>query len=317
MKIQILGCGSAVPAPRRRPSAQWVTVNERHYLIDCGEGTQMQIRKYRLPMQRLSALFISHMHADHFLGLPGLLGSMDMLDRRKPLHIAGPQELFTFLDFYTKLTGHRLRYPVERIILESNKDKCLIFKDKSVEVESVGLKHTVPCKGFLFTEVPKNRKFDHLKIKNYAIQPVQWGPLLSGKSVILADGSELKPEDVLLPAPKPLTYAYLTDTRPLPELAKEIVNIDLMYHEATFMEEQVARANKTKHSTAREAAEMAIACKVKALIIGHFSNRYTDLTPLLNEAKSVFSQVLLAEDGKEFNVSDFSNQVDSVDKTVT
>jgi len=297
MHIQVLGCGSAVPAPGRGPSAQWVSSNERHYLLDCGEGTQMQIRRYRLPMQRLSAIFISHMHADHFLGLPGLLGSMDMLDRRKPLVIAAPTELFTFLDFYTNSTGHKVRYPIERVVLSNGEGKHCIYTDKSITVHSIGLRHTVPCKGFILTEATKNRKFDKEKVQQLNLQPFHWQQLLSGKTIQLENGSIIDPESVLLPADKSLRYAYFTDTRPRPDLAPEIMGVNLLYHEATFMEEHASRARKTRHSTAKEAAEMAQACAANSLLIGHYSNRYTDLTGLLNEAAAIFPRVFLAEEG--------------------
>ena len=299
--IRFLGTGSAIPTPGRHPTAQWLTIGERHYLIDCGEGTQMQIRKYHLPMQRLSAVFISHMHADHFLGLPGLLSTLDLLDFRKPLTLVAPEAVFMFLDDYCKITGNLFRFPIHRITTDAIRQADLIYEDKSCSVTAFALHHSVDCHGFLFKEQPKPLKIKRKSITEFSLSHLEIQQLKAG---IPVPRLQDVPGDwlTLAPAP-PRAYAFMTDTRPLFKWADLMIGADVLYHEATFTQSWKDRAEQTGHSTAEAAARFAAAAKVKKLFLGHFSSRYHDLTPFLEEATPFFSETTLASDGLEISIS--------------
>jgi ribonuclease Z len=298
--VRFLGTGSAIPMPGRHPTAQWVSIGERHYLVDCGEGTQMQIRKFHLPMQRLSAIFISHMHADHFLGLPGLLSTLDLLDFKKPLTLVAPAAVFAYLDDYAKNTGNAFRFPIHRIPTDAVRQAEPVFEDKSCTVTAFALHHSIDCHGFLFKEQPKPLKIRRESIAEFGLSHLEIQQLKAGISL---SRLENVPAHLLTMAPAPpRTYAFMTDTRPLFKWADLVSGADVLYHEATFTLTWKERADQTGHSTAEAAAKFANAAKVKQLYLGHFSSRYSDLTPFLEEATPLFPNTFLAFDGLEVDI---------------
>jgi len=298
--VTILGSGAAVPASNRYPSAQALQIDERVFLIDCAEGTQMQLRRYKIKIQQIKSIFISHLHGDHVFGLPGLLSSLSLLERTEPLDIfcppylkewfAGQLKYFTPLDF--PVTFHTLE----------NKQQDVIYEDKRFTVSSFPLKHRIPTFGFLFREKQKLLNIRKDMIDFYRI-PVRDIPgIKEGADFQTEDGKLVSNAHLTLPPVKPRSYAFCTDTVYMEELSQIVKNIDLLYHEATYGNEQQARAKETFHSTAAEAAKVALAANAGKLVIGHFSSRYKDVTPLLNEARDVFPNTYAAEDGAVFKI---------------
>ncbi len=296
-EVHILGCGSALPTLRHWPSAQLVNVREKLFLIDCGEGTQVQFRRSRQKFARLSHIFISHLHGDHIFGLIGLLSTLSLAGRTSPMHIYAHAELETLLrpqlDFFCK----GIAYDVVFHHLPTEPGSHLIFEDRSVEVYTVPLKHRVPACGFVFREKPvlphiRRDMIDFLHIPYYAINSIK-----EGEGWTTEDGDFYPNERLVFPADKPRAYAYLSDTAYVPENAEYIHGIDVLYHEATFGKDFLARANETLHSTAEQAALMAQKADVGRLVIGHFSSRYLSEDGLLNEACQVFPATELASEG--------------------
>lgn len=301
-KITFLGTGSAIPMPNRQNSGQWIEINERHYLVDCGEGTQLQIRKFNLPMQRLSAIFISHLHADHFLGLPGLLSTLDMLDFRKKICLIAPEALFHFLDAYQESMGHRFRFEIEAINLDPIRQSQVVFEDKSCTVTAFALHHSTDCHGFLFEEQGKAPNIRRDAISKFKLEHLEIRQIKSG--IIPERLQDLaQPEELLIPPPPTRKYAYVSDTRPLEKWVPMLQGIDLLYHESTFTETWKARAQKTGHSTAAQAARIADLAGVQKLVLGHYSTRYKNLQPFLEEALPIFANTILSEDGLEISIS--------------
>ena len=294
--VCILGCSSAVPTAERGLSAQWLEVHHRHYLLDCGEGTQIRIRQEGLPMQRLSVVFISHSHADHFLGLPGLLSTMELLGRKKSLRIVCPESVKEFLLNYWKSVDYQPSYPIE-IDVEAWRSGGLVLEDASIQVEAVVLKHGVACRGFIVRERRDAFVLDKVKIKEYDLSIAQLRELKQGNSVQLNTGEALQANQVGSSGPACRSYAYITDTRPVLQTLLKLAAPQVLYHEATFTEKHQERAKKTQHSTAIEAAEIAEKWGVTSLILGHFSVRYPDLGELLAEAQNRFGNTRLAFNG--------------------
>jgi ribonuclease Z len=300
--IHILGCGSAVPIPGKQHTSQWITLNERHYLVDCGEGTQLQIRRKKLPMLRLSAIFISHVHSDHILGLPSLLDTMDLLGRKKALHLIAPESLFQFLDAYFSFTKHTPKFSIVRKAIPKEKKPEILFEDKGIEVTGFPLKHSIPCHGFLFRERLPLPNICKNKIKEYALTPVEIRQAKAGIEITRPPHFRLLPEAVLLPRRASRSYAFFTDTRPCMQWKDYLQGIELLYHEATFGFSARERAKKTFHSTAAEAGEFAAACQVGTLLIGHYSLRYKGRSELLSEASLVFPSTFEAFDGMDIAI---------------
>lgn len=295
-ELNILGSSSATPTFRRHLSAHLLTHNERLFLIDCGEGTQFQFMRYKVRIQRLDAIFISHLHGDHFFGLPGLLCTLSNHERTRPLHLICPEGLAEILQEMFKVSDTRLKYELVYHILK-DKTSELVFENNSLEVFSLPLKHRVYCNGYLFREKPKPKKFLMNKAKVDEI-PQQYFHLLKQGNDITLDGNRIfRSADYLGEAPKSYSYAYCSDTRYFKELATQVKGVDVLYHEATFLHELKPKAEATFHSTALEAGMLARDAQVGKLIIGHFSARYLDLQPLLAEAQSVFEKSYLAEEG--------------------
>jgi ribonuclease Z len=300
--VQILGNSSATPAFSRFTSAQVVNYNDRYYLVDCGEGLQMQLFRYKIRFSRIDALFISHMHGDHVLGAPGLLSTLHIFEREAPLHIFGPQKLQAMLEQVFQLTDTQLRYPLVFHALEQFAPGEVIFETDKLEVRSIPLTHHVFCRGFLFQEKIKKRKFDYQVARELDIPKQYFHLLKQGNDVELPDGRQILAEGVLFPREPSLSYAYCSDTVANAELIPYIQGVNLLYHEATFMENMRDRAEQTLHSTTLDAAQAACDAEAHTLVIGHFSARYHDLEPLLMEARSIFPRTELALEGRVFDL---------------
>lgn len=297
-KVHILGTSSATPAYQRFTSAQVVNYNDRYYLIDCGEGTQMQMKRYRVKASRLDAIFISHIHGDHIFGLPGLVSTMSIMERPRPLPIFGPRALKTILDSLLELTDTYLKYELQFHAMEDFQPGDVIYSTDRMEVVALPLKHRTFCRGFLFREVNKRRRFDFYKAKGLDIPKEYFHLLKQENDVTLPDGRIVRCDEVLLPREPALSYAYCSDTCYHEPLVPFVKGASVMYHEATFLHNLKGRAEETYHSTALEAGRIAALAEVKKLLIGHYSARYRDLKPLLEEAQTAFEATELAAEGK-------------------
>lgn len=300
LNLTILGSGSAVPNLNRGVSAHYLNFNERRILIDCGEGTQLQLRRFKVKFQRLQYIFISHLHGDHFLGLFGLISSMHLLGRTQKLIIFGPEGLEEIVRHQFKITQVYLGYELAFVTLAA-KEKELVFEDKSIEIYAFPLKHRIACFGFLFEEKQRDKNVDKEKIKEFNLSLVEILALKRGQDVE-REGQVLKNEALTLADEKPISYAYCTDTKYLEKLPDIIRGASLLYHEATFTNTHLDRAKATGHSTAEQAATIAKNAGVGKLLLGHFSARYLDVAPLLAEAKIVFDNVVCVEDGDVYTL---------------
>ncbi|MCC7303425.1 MAG: ribonuclease Z [Bacteroidia bacterium] len=296
--LTVLGSSSALPAAGRHPSAHVLQVHERFYLIDCGEGTQMQLRRFNFSILKIEAVFITHLHGDHYYGLPGLLGSMHLLGRKKPLNIFAPPGLREIIELQHRFSDTFLHFPLE--IHEVTEEVCNVFSDERISVKTFPLKHRIPCNGYLFEEVPADGTLDVQKAEALGVPKEFLGALKRGVAYVAENGKEIKKEDVVHPPPPPRKLAYCSDTLRSDEFTKVIQGASLLYHEATFMEVHRDKAKKTWHSTAKDAAEAAAAARVKQLLIGHFSARYYDSAGLLAEARALFPNTLAAEEGRSY-----------------
>lgn len=294
--LNILGCGSALPTTRHLATSQVVDLRDKLYMIDCGEGTQVQMRQMRIKFSRLSHIFISHLHGDHCFGLPGLISSLGMLGRTGELVIHAPKEIENYmrpvLDTFCKGMPYDVRFnPID------THSHSLVMEDRSVSVYSIPLKHRIPTCGFLFAEKPKEAHIIREMTDFYQV-PVRWmKDIKQGKDYVTPEGEVIPASRLTRPAATPKRYAYCSDTAYTPSIIPIIEGVDLLYHEATFMETDKARAKETFHSTARQAAEIALKAGVKRLVIGHYSARYETLEELHKEALSVFPGTILGNEG--------------------
>jgi ribonuclease Z len=301
MKLTILGSSSALPTSERFPSAHVLYDHERMFLIDCGEGTQMQLRKARIRFGKINHIFISHLHGDHVFGLYGLLSTFSLMGRKIPVHLYAPENYVNILYSHLNDFDIHLSFEIQFVPLAGN-DPVLILNDKYLTVTALPLKHRVPAFGFLFREKPAPRNIIEKYIKQYNIPHSRIPAIKNGEDFITSDGINIKNEEITLPPSKPLSYAYCSVTRYFRRLASFVKGVDLLYHEATFSEELAGLAKTTGHSTTLDAARTAYDAKVDRLIIGHFSARYKHLQPLLEEARTVFRKSFLAKDGKSYAV---------------
>ena len=296
MKLTILGCHSATPQENKNPTAQLLEINGHRLLIDCGEGTQVQLRKAKVSFVHIKHIFISHLHGDHFYGLPGLVSSFRLLGREASLHIYGPKGIKEALLLLLKLSKSNMNYPLHFHELSSEQSEC-IFEDDNVLVRTIPLKHRVYTNGFLFEEKTGFRRINIDAVKAAGIDKSHYRLLQQGKDVESNDGTLVENKKVTF-APHPvMKYAYCSDTAYHPAIIEIIHKADWLYHEATFLNQHAALAEQTKHSTAQQAAEIAKKAEVGRLILGHYSSRYKDLELFVNEAKAVFPNVTLAADG--------------------
>ena len=299
--LTILGSSSATPIFNRNPTAQILNINEKIFLIDCGEGTQSQLLRYGIKAQRIDHIFISHLHGDHYFGLVGLLSSLHLNGRIKPIHVYGPPALQEIIAIQFKHSQTEIRYPIEFFEISPLKPG-IIHQDTEVIVETIILSHRIPCTGFKFSEKQRQPKIIRSKVEELKI-PVEQIPLIKrGHGYTDKKGNFYRSEDLTMPADKPRTYAYCSDTICNWQYLEDIKGVDLLYHEATFMHDMLDRALETFHTTARQAAEIAGKAEVKKLLLGHFSARYRDLLPLQDEARAVFPNAHLAIEGETFSI---------------
>lgn len=302
-KLDILGSSSALPAYGRHHTAQVLSVNSHKYLIDCGEGTQMQLSKYNISPAKIKYVFISHLHGDHFLGLFGLISSMNLLGRQKSLTIFGPVGLKDIISVQLKYSGTFLRFRIHFHELSQATESNLILENEQLTVHTLPLSHRIDCNGFIFREHPKLRRINKDKLPDN-LSKWQIRNLKKGENIKAEDGRIIQNEEITLPPKKSRSFAYCSDTKALPELIPSIKNCDLLYHEATFLEEHKERADVTFHTTTKQAATLAKDANVGHLIIGHYSARYKTLEQFLEEAKSIFQNTSLAIEGKTYEVED-------------
>lgn len=302
LKLTILGCHSATPRTFAHPTAQFLEIKNQAILIDCGEGTQVQLRKFKIKFSRINHIFISHLHGDHFFGLVGLLSTFNLYNRERELHIYGPKGIKEIVTLQFKLSNSWTKYPLLFHELESKKSE-LIFEDDKILVETIPLKHRIYTNGFLFRE--KSMEL-HLNMKAIAAFPeieiCHYQNIKKGFDFKSDDGKIIKNELLTIPPTKPLSYAFCSDTLYNPSIVPIIKEVDLLYHESTFLIDKKKTANITMHSTAEEAGMIAKEANVKQLILGHYSSRYNDLSLFQKEAASIFENSHLAEEGKVFEI---------------
>lgn len=297
--LTTLGTGAALPARGRYPTAQLLNVQEALYLIDCGEGTQERLRQHGVNFMRIGAVFISHMHGDHYLGLMGLISSMHLMGRKAPLYVYGPEELKPVIDIQLRASGTYLRYPLHITALQHAHGR-LVHQDQRLTVTSLALRHRIPTHGFVFQEQQAPRPLR--KEKLHLIPHFKRNAVKAGEDLHFPDGTHLPNSELTLPPPRPRRYAYCSDTAPEPSLLPHLAGVDLLYHEATFTEALAARARETFHSTAAQAATLARDAGVHRLLLGHFSSRYRGTDDLLREALAIFPFTTASMDGETYPV---------------
>ncbi|MFY9237096.1 MAG: ribonuclease Z [Flavobacteriaceae bacterium] len=299
MKVTILGCYAATPRTLTHPTSQVLEIKNHLFLIDCGEGTQVQLRKQKVRFSKINHIFISHLHGDHFFGLPGLVATFRLLGRVNPLHIYGPKGIKEAVTLLLKLGDSWTNYPLHFHELSSQAPE-VVFEDKKVTVTTIPLDHRVYTNGFLFREKVGSRKLEAQAVEAHGIDSCYFQNIKDGKDVPNKAG-EIIPNAQLSSDPKPTkSYAFCSDTAYFPKIIAQIKEVTVLYHESTFLESESDLATKTKHSTASQAAKIAESAGVKSLILGHYSTRYDGLQPFKEEAEVYFKPVLLADDGREF-----------------
>ncbi len=299
LKLTILGCHSATPRSFAFPTSQFLEINNRYFLIDCGEGTQMQLRKHKIKFSKIKHIFISHLHGDHSYGLIGLISTFGLLNRQTELHIYAPKGIKEIILLLLNISHSRKFFPIEFHEIES-KNSEIIFEDKNVIVQTIPLKHRIYTNGFLFTEKPKEKKLNIKEIEKYPeIEICDYQNLKKGKVLIKENGKIIKNNTLTFEPAKPLSYAFCSDTAYFPKIVPLIKNVDLLYHETTFLEDNHELAKTTQHSTALQAAKIAQKAEVKKLLIGHYSGRYKNRDDFLQEAQTVFKKTELSFEGKE------------------
>jgi ribonuclease Z len=295
-EIHILGCGSALPTTRHNASSQVIRIGNKQFMIDCGEGTQLQLRRNHIHFSFINHIFISHLHGDHSFGLIGLISTFGLLGRTAPLHIYADAMLEKVmkpqLDFYCK----EIKYPLFFHSIDASKHS-VIYEDNTITVETLPLNHRMPCCGFLFREKPKRRHLIGDVANFYNIPIYQRQSIKDGADYTTPDGTVIPNSKLTREADPSRSYAYCSDTRPCPQICGYLKNVDLLYHEATFAESEKERAKVTHHSTAKEAAEIALTAGVKRLLLGHYSSRYDDEKQLQSEASEIFPVTECANEG--------------------
>jgi len=300
-RVHILGCGSALPTLKHYPSAQVVEVRGKLFLVDCGEGTQIQLRRSRLRFTKISAIFISHLHGDHCFGLIGMISTFGLLGRTAKLTIYGPEALGPVLRQQLDVFCQGLDYEVDFQAIDTTAEQ-VIYEDRSLTVETIPLSHRTPCCGFLFREKPTLPHIRRDVADFYQIPVSQFQLIKGGADWTTADGEVVPNSRLTLPADAPRSYAYCSDTCYLPELKQQLQGVSTLYHESTYGEDNVQRAEKYCHSTARQAAMLAREARVGQLLLGHYSSRYEDEQVLLDEAQKVFPNSRLTDEMAVFDV---------------
>ncbi|MCX2746073.1 ribonuclease Z [Mangrovivirga sp. M17] len=301
--ITILGSNASTPAYGRNQTSQYIKLHGHNFLMDCGEGTQLLLKKNRLKIQRINKIFISHLHGDHYFGLIGLVSTMHLLGRTTPLEIYGPKGLGEILTIQFKYSDTKLRYELTFHELDYGKSG-VIFEDKKIQVEHFPLKHRIDCHGYIFREKPKPIRINREAIpQNLGVEEVSI--LRQGKSVYNEDGSiKYDKKEYTLPPRKSFSYAFASDTIYDPEIVDYIKDVDLLYHESTFLKDEEERAAQTFHCTTLQAADIAKRANVGKLLLGHYSTRYRNLAPFADEAKEIFENSELSVEGKVYELKD-------------
>ncbi|QBZ98706.1 ribonuclease Z [Flavobacterium sangjuense] len=299
MKLTILGCYAATPRTITNPTSQVLEIRNRMFLIDCGEGTQVQLRKNKLKFSKINHIFISHLHGDHFYGLVGLISTFMLLNRQTDLHVYGPKGVKEIvllqLRYSNSYTGYNLYFHE----LDS-KESEIVYEDEKVVVKTIPLKHRIYTNGFLFQEKVGDRKLNVDAVQEYKIDTCYYQKIKNGRDITLDDGTIIPNAELTFDPIQPKSYAFCSDTMYDESIIPIIENCDVLYHETTFLESEADKAEKTMHSTAKQAAAIAAKANVKQLILGHYSTRYDTIDLFRQEAETLYSNVLLADDGKTF-----------------
>jgi ribonuclease Z len=299
MKLTILGCYAATPRTITNPTSQVLEIKNRMFLIDCGEGTQVQLRKNKIKFSKINHIFISHLHGDHFFGLVGLISTFMLLNRESDLHVYGPKGIKEIILLQLRAGNSYTGYNLYFHELES-KESEVLFEDEKVIVKTIPLKHRIYTNGFLFQEKNKERKLNIDKIQNLGIDVVYYQKIKYGGDITLEDGTLIPNHEITFDPEHEKSYAFCSDTVYDEDILPIIKNVDVLYHEATFLEKEAHLAEKTMHTTAKQAATIALKANVKHLVLGHYSTRYESIELFKTEAETIFPTILLAEDGKEF-----------------
>lgn len=301
MKLTILGCYAATPRTISNPTAQVLEIKNHLFLIDCGEGTQVQLRKNKIKFSKINHIFISHLHGDHFYGLVGLISTFMLLNRENDLHVYGPKGIKEIILFQLRASNSFTGYNLYFHELES-KESEVIFEDEKVVVRTIPLKHRVYTNGFLFQEKNVKRKLNLEAIESYNIDTCYFQKLVYGGDHKLDDGTIITNDELTFNPDPEKSYAFCSDTVYNEEIISLINDVDALYHETTFLDSEEHLAEKTMHTTAKQAAKIAKLANAKSLIMGHYSTRYGSLEPFKTEAETIFNNVILADDGKELEI---------------
>jgi ribonuclease Z len=300
LKLTILGCYAATPRTFTNPTSQILEIKNRLFLIDCGEGTQVQLRKNKIRFSKINHVFISHLHGDHFFGLVGLVSTFSLLNRATDLHIYGPKGIKEIIKLQLRLSNSWTNYDLHFHELES-KESEVIYEDEKVTIKTIPLKHRIYTNGFLFHEKVDKRKLNVDAILSFKIDKCYYQNIKNGKDILLEDGRLIENYRLTFDPIAPKNYAFCSDTAYDESIIPLIKDVDILYHESTFLQTEESLAKKTLHSTAKEAATIALKANVKHLILGHYSTRYEDIKLFREEAQTIFPEVLLGDDGKSFD----------------
>ena len=300
-RVHILGCGSALPTLHHNASSQVVEIRGKFFMVDCGEGTQMQLRRTHIHFAKINAVFISHLHGDHCFGLLGLLSTFGMLGRTAKLKVYAPADYEVLFKQQVEFFMTGMEYKVEFVPVDTGKSQ-IVYEDRSVMVETIPLQHRVPCCGYLFREKPTLPHIRRDMIDYYGISTSQINNIKNGADWVNEEGEVIPNARLVEPADVPRCYAYCSDTRYMPELYKKVKGVTMLYHESTYTTENEDRAKLYYHSTARQAAIVAKKAGVGKLLLGHYSARYNDEAVLLEEAQAVFPKSYLSNEGKVFDI---------------
>lgn len=300
-RVHILGCGSALPTLHHNASSQVVEIRGKFFMVDCGEGTQMQLRRTHIHFAKINAVFISHLHGDHCFGLLGLLSTFGMLGRTAKLKVYAPADYEVLFKQQVEFFMTGMEYKVEFVPVDTEKSQ-IVYEDRSVMVETIPLQHRVPCCGYLFREKPTLPHIRRDMIDYYGISTSQINNIKNGADWVNEEGEVIPNARLVEPADAPRCYAYCSDTRYMPELYKKVKGVTMLYHESTYTTENEDRAKLYYHSTARQAAIVAKKAGVGKLLLGHYSARYNDEAVLLEEAQAVFPKSYLSNEGKVFDI---------------
>jgi ribonuclease Z len=301
MNLTILGCYAATPRTFTNPTSQVLEIRNRLFLIDCGEGTQVQLRKNKIKFSAINHIFISHLHGDHFYGLIGLISTFNLLNRNNDLTVYGPKGIQEVIKLQLKLSNSWPQYELHFVEL-TNTESEIIYEDNKVIVKTIPLKHRVYTNGFLFQEKIKERKLNVNAVQNYEIETCYFQNIKNGKDITLEDGRIIPNSELTFDPEEPKSYAFCSDTMYNESIIPIIKNVDVLYHETTFLETEVELAKKTMHSTAKQAARIALQANCKQLILGHYSTRYESISLFKEEAQTIFENTILGDDGKFFEL---------------